>query len=266
MTFVRSLAAALLAATLTASSGAPASAGFSDRPGDFDYYALVLSWSPSFCLDGHGSDPQCTAKRPYAFVVHGLWPQYDKGWPSDCGTGREPRVPDRIVSDVIDTIPTEKLMNHEWQAHGTCSGLGMRGYFDLTRKLYKSITIPAKYSNLASPLDVTVPELRSDILKANPQLKPSMIAIDCGKNGRLKEIHFCYSKDGVPTACGRNEIQGKMCRADTVTLPPVRGVSLSGGTAADALSGKSDHYKKTHKKHWYDGIFQRAPLSPLARD
>jgi ribonuclease T2 len=199
VTVFRTLAAALFAAVAAVT---PASAGFSDRPGDFDYYALVLSWSPSFCLDGHGSDPQCTAKRPYAFVVHGLWPQYDKGWPSDCGAGREPRVPDKIVADTIDAVPTEKLMNHEWQAHGTCSGLGMRGYFDLTRKLFKGITIPAKYSNLSSPLDVTLPELRTDLLKANPQLKPNMIAVDCGRNGRLKEIHFCYSKDGVPAACG----------------------------------------------------------------
>jgi ribonuclease T2 len=266
---LRSLAVPLLAAILALGGGTSARAGFSDRPGDFDYYALVLSWSPSFCLsDGgsHGSDPQCASKRPYAFVVHGLWPQYDKGWPSDCGSGREPRVSDQIVNETIDAIPTEKLMNHEWQAHGTCSGLSMRDYFGMARKLYKSITIPAKYTNLSSPLDVTVPELRTDLLKANPQLKPNMIAVDCGRNGQLKEIHVCYSKDAQPAACGRNEIQGKMCRADTVTLPPVRGVGLNGGTAADATVGKSDHYKKTHKKHWYNGIFQRTPLDARPRN
>lgn len=265
MNALRTLAAALFAASVALAAPVPANAGFSDRPGDFDYYALVLSWSPSFCLsDGgsHGNDPQCSSKRPYAFVVHGLWPQYDKGWPSNCGAGNEPRVPSQIVDAVIDTVPTEKLMNHEWQTHGTCSGLKMGDYFGLARKLYKGLTIPAKYGNLTSPLDVTVPELRSDLLKANPQLQQSMIAIDCGKNGQLKEIHFCYSKDGVPAACGRNEIQAKMCRNDTVTLPPVRGVGLNGETAADATAGKSDHYKKTHKKHWYNGIFQRAPLSP----
>ena len=266
MTHLRSLAAALIASVVATSTGAPAHAGFSDRPGDFDYYALVLSWSPSVCLDGHDSDPQCNSKRPYAFVVHGLWPQYDKGWPSDCGSGNEPRVPQQIVNDTIDAVPTEKLMNHEWQTHGTCSGLPMRGYFELARKLYKGITIPAKYSNLSAPLDVTVPDLRSDLLKANPQLQSNMIAIDCQKNGRLREIHFCYSKDGAPARCGRNEVQGKMCRTDLVTLPPVRGVGLNGETAADATVGKSDHYIKTHKKHWYNGIFQRAPFSPAVRD
>ena len=260
----RVLAASMLALTMAIAVSPAARAGFSDRPGDFDYYALVLSWSPSFCLGGHDSDPQCSSARPYAFVVHGLWPQYDKGWPSNCGSGNEPRVPPQIVSDVIDTIPTEKLMNHEWQTHGTCSGLAMRGYFDLARKLYKTITIPAKYTNLTAPLDETVPDLRTDLLTANPQLRADEIAIDCEKNGRLREIHICYSKDGAPVRCGRNEVQAKMCRTDLVTLPPVRGVGLNGQTAASvdaANAGKSDHYKRTHKKHWYNGILQRAPFS-----
>ena len=258
MTLLRILAAAAFAAIAAVS---PAKAGFSDRPGDFDYYALVLSWSPSFCLEGNGSDPQCTSKRPYAFVVHGLWPQYDKGWPADCGSGREPRVPQQIVSSAIEAFPTEKLINHEWQVHGTCSGLPMRDYFDLARKLYKGVAIPAKYADLSAPLDVTMPDLRSDLLKANPQLQSNMIAIACQKNGRLKEIHFCYSKDGAPAKCGRNEVQGKLCRTDLLTLPPVRGVGLNGETAADAMAGKSDAYKKSYKKHWYNGIFQRAPLA-----
>ncbi len=272
MLLFRSVVVAILTAILAVLSSPPASAGFSDRPGDFDYYALVLSWSPSFCLSAggsHASDPQCSSSRPYAFVVHGLWPQYDKGWPSNCGSGREPRVPQQIVSDVIDTIPTEKLMNHEWQTHGTCSGLAMRGYFDLARKLYKTLTIPAKYSNLTSPLDVTVPELRRDLLAANPQLRPDEIAIDCEGNGRLREIHICYSKDGAPARCGRNEVQGKMCRSDLVTLPPVRGVGLNGDTAASvdaANASKSDHYKRTHKKHWYNGIFQRSRAVAAPRD
>ena len=276
MTLHRSLAAPLLAAVLALFATAPTHAGFSDRPGDFDYYALVLSWSPSFCLaqDGaHASDPQCSARRPYAFVVHGLWPQYDKGWPSNCGAGNEPRVPRQIVDDVIDAIPTEKLMNHEWQTHGTCSGLTVGNYFGLARALYKGISIPPKYANLTAPLEVTVPDLRSDLLRANPQLQSSMIAVDCESNGRLREIHFCYAKDGKPAACGRNEVQGKMCRTDLVTLPPVRGVGLNGGVAgvtspsnnpsANDQSSNPDnqaHYKKHHKKHWYNGIFQRGPL------
>jgi ribonuclease T2 len=59
-------------------------------PGEFDYYVLVLSWSPSFCADsaernpeGAARNPQC-GPRPFSFVVHGLWPQYEKGYPQFC--------------------------------------------------------------------------------------------------------------------------------------------------------------------------------------
>src|SRR5262245_33662096 len=56
------------------------------EPGAFDYYVLALSWSPTYCADGgeERNDPQCTLGqkgRPYAFVLHGLWPQYERGWP-----------------------------------------------------------------------------------------------------------------------------------------------------------------------------------------
>ena len=62
--------------------------------GDFDFYVLALSWSPSYCaIEGDGADPaQCANGRPYAFVVHGLWPQYEKGYPRDCETSAAPEA------------------------------------------------------------------------------------------------------------------------------------------------------------------------------
>src|ERR1700742_1117182 len=56
-------------------------------PGQFDFYVFSLSWSPSFCESGGGrgnSDEQCNRGRPFAFVVHGLWPQYERGFPENC--------------------------------------------------------------------------------------------------------------------------------------------------------------------------------------
>src|SRR6476469_4564070 len=62
--------------------------------GQFDFYVLSLSWSPSFCAtaaergNGRGPTPQC-GPRHYSFVVHGLWPQYD----ARCAPGGAPCVP-----------------------------------------------------------------------------------------------------------------------------------------------------------------------------
>src|SRR5579863_684222 len=50
-----------------------------NTPGQFDFYVLALSWSPSYCEAAHERAPdrtpdqQCSG-RPFSFVVHGLWP------------------------------------------------------------------------------------------------------------------------------------------------------------------------------------------------
>ncbi|MGR3711266.1 MAG: ribonuclease T2 family protein, partial [Alterinioella nitratireducens] len=55
-----------------------------ERAGAFDYYVLALSWTPTWCAiegDGRGS-PQCDPGQGFGFTLHGLWPQYEEGWPS----------------------------------------------------------------------------------------------------------------------------------------------------------------------------------------
>ena len=66
-------------------------------PGDFDYYVLSLSWSSGFCETPAGARAhgQCDAGANLGFVVHGLWPQYEHGYPSDCGPAA--RFPSRIA-------------------------------------------------------------------------------------------------------------------------------------------------------------------------
>lgn len=263
---LRVLVAAALGAAASVVLPMPAEAGYSDRPGDFDYYALVLSWSPSFCLSGNGShanDPQCTSSRPYAFVLHGLWPQFDKGWPESCSTDGQTTLPFMAVRSMLDIMPSEKLVQHEYEKHGTCSGLSADGYLSLARKLFTSIKVPANYTNLASPLQVSLTSLRQDFLSANPALNAGMVAIDCAKDGALREIHICFSKDGAPTACGRNENQDKMCRQEMVTLPPVRaraggtydaspsqGSSANSSNGSSGITGNSGYYtKKRHHRH-----------------
>ena len=65
------------------SGGLTGAAAKGPVPGQFDYYVLALSWSPSYCAGeaGQNDQQQCAPGRRFAFVVHGLWPQYNKGWP-----------------------------------------------------------------------------------------------------------------------------------------------------------------------------------------
>ena len=56
----------------------------------FDFYVLALSWSPSYCASfgDRANRQQCEADDPLGFVVHGLWPQFTTGYPTECPTDR----------------------------------------------------------------------------------------------------------------------------------------------------------------------------------
>src|SRR5499433_4543030 len=167
-----------------------------NQPGQFDFYVLALSWSPSFCeaAGERGTPPQqqCGA-RPYSFVVHGLWPQYERGFPEFCQQP-PPRLDRNIVSLMLDLMPSPRLIFHEWDKHGTCSGLSPRAYFDNVRKARAQVKIPEAYIELTRPLTVTPDEVEEAFVKANPGLSRDGIAITCD-NRRLQEVRICLSKE-----------------------------------------------------------------------
>ncbi len=215
--------AAILAAAVTA----PASA--QDRrqnaPGEFDFYVLSLSWSPSFCEaasergnGGRSQQAQC-GERAFSFVVHGLWPQYEHGFPEYCQRP-SPRLDRNIMTSMLDMMPAPGLIFSEWDKHGTCSGLGARAYFETIRKARSAVKIPADYLELSDPKTVAPADVEEAFIKANPGLSNSAIAVTCDSS-RLSEIRICMNKDLQFRAC--EEIDHRACRRDQVVMPPVRG-------------------------------------------
>jgi ribonuclease T2 len=215
------VAASLL---LVASIQAPAQDRRQNEPGQFDFYVLSLSWSPSYCAAAaerspdRKPGPQCGA-RPYSFIVHGLWPQYEKGFPEYCQVP-SPRLDRNIVALMLDLMPAPRLIFNEWDRHGTCSGLNPRSYFDTVRKARAVVKIPPDFIDLESPAEVTPAEVEDAFVKANPGLSPEGIAVACDHK-RLTEVRLCLSKDLQFRACP--EIDRRTCRRDKLTMPPVRG-------------------------------------------
>ena len=101
--------------------------------------------------------------------MHGLWPQYDKGFPEYC-QDPSPRLYRGIVSSMLDLMPAPHLIYNEWDKHGTCSGLSPRAYFDAVRKARAAVKIPPDYSDLKAPLAVTPDAVEDAFIKANPGL------------------------------------------------------------------------------------------------
>jgi ribonuclease T2 len=183
----------------------------SGQPGVFDFYVLTLSWSPEFCHD-HGYSPECQNSH-YGFIVHGLWPQFTEGYPENCFNAPGPSNP----SEMLDIMPDEKLIQHEWTTHGTCSGLSADEYFKLLRRAYTSIRIPAQLAPPSEGFSITPSELKEKFLEVNPRLNRESIAVSCGNN-YLTGMHVCLTKDLQPTSCGTI----RDCRANVVKVTPVR--------------------------------------------
>ncbi|RTL48359.1 MAG: ribonuclease T [Bradyrhizobiaceae bacterium] len=196
-----------------------------NAPGEFDFYVLSLSWSPSFCeaatergSTGRGTQVQCGG-RPYSFVVHGLWPQYDRGFPNYCQRP-SPRLDRRVMKSMLDLMPAPGLIYNEWDKHGTCSGLGARAYFETVRKARAAVKIPQEFVDLSDYKMVTPAAVEDAFIRANPGLSNSAIAVTCDSK-RLGEVRICMNKDLQFRAC--EEIDRRACRRDQIVMPPVRG-------------------------------------------
>jgi ribonuclease T2 len=223
------ISVALLAAVLLTGIASAGTASAQDRrqnaPGEFDFYVLSLSWSPSFCEaaaergnNGRSQQTQCGG-RPFSFVVHGLWPQYERGFPDYCQRP-SPRLDRNIMTSMLDLMPAPGLIFNEWDKHGTCSGLPARAYFETIRKARSAVKIPEQYLELSEAKTVAPAEIEEAFIKANPGLSAAAISVTCDKT-RLSEVRLCMSKDLQFRAC--EEIDRRACRRDQVEMPPMRG-------------------------------------------
>ncbi|EIE50438.1 ribonuclease T [Salipiger aestuarii] len=186
--------------------------------GDFDYYVLSLGWSPTWCaLEGDArQSPQCD--RPLGWVLHGLWPQYHRGYPAHCPTTQRP--PSRaMTSDMADIMGTAGLAWHEWHKHGVCTGLSARDYFALSRKAYDQVMRPAVLRALDKPVTLPASVIEEAFLKANDGWEPDMVTITC-RDGRIQEARLCLSKDLVPVPCGQDVVRD--CTLNSALVDPVR--------------------------------------------
>jgi ribonuclease T2 len=190
-------------------------------PGVFDMYVLALSWSSGFCtLEGDRRQrEQCRHGAGLGFVVHGLWPQFEQGYPTECGLSD--RTPSRIAMDRAKAVyPEEGLARHQWRKHGTCSGRSPSDYFEEARKARDKVSIPAAFQSPTEAQTWAVADLERAFVAANPGLRNDMIAVSC-RRGVLQEVRICLSKDlrGF-TACA--EVDRGGCRTREITVPPVR--------------------------------------------
>jgi ribonuclease T2 len=186
-------------------------------PGKFDYYVLTLSWSPSYCLTHPQDHAQCGGKG-YGFVLHGLWPQFDAGnWPEFCSNVT---LSPEAVQLGNTLFPSPKLTEHEWQRHGTCSGLDAIAYFRTADKALGSVRVPAEFEAPRTAQSLTGTQVAAAFRKANPSIPADGLTVACGR-GELTEVRICLARGLAPRSCGTGVRSS--CPATPVDIPATRG-------------------------------------------
>lgn len=173
-----------------------------ERAGEFDYYVMSLSWSPTWCaLEGERrGSPQCDADL--GWVLHGLWPQFEAGWPSYCNTS-ERNPSRRDTSEMSDLFGSAGSAWHQWNKHGRCSGLSSSDYYALSREAYSRVERPALFRQLDRSVRLPASVIEEAFLESNPGMDADQITITC-KAGRIQEARICLTRDLKPRNCGQD--------------------------------------------------------------
>lgn len=191
-----------------------------ERAGDFDYFVMALTWSPNWCaLEGDArDDDQCDARHAYGFTLHGLWPQYESGYPSGCRSAE--RDPSRAeTGSMTDIMGSGGLAWYQWKKHGRCTGLTARDYFATARRAYGSVTLPDVFQRLNRSITLPAAVVEDAFVEANPALPRDAITITC-EAGMIQEVRLCLTKDLSPRRCGDDVIRD--CRIKDAVMAPVR--------------------------------------------
>jgi ribonuclease T2 len=220
MTLLRSLV--LLVASLIAATASAQDRGTRGGPaGDFDFYVLALSWSPGFCQvegDQKGRE-QCQTGANLGFVVHGLWPQRERGFPVECGP--QGRTPSRQAMEVARAIfPEEGLARHQWRKHGTCAGTSPTEYFADVKRARDAVTIPAEFARVDQARNISPQDIERAFVAGNRGLRTDMMAVACRRN-ILQEVRICMTKD-LRSFRPCDEVDRGGCRTRDITIAPIR--------------------------------------------
>lgn len=199
----------LFSATLLSAEG--------EKAGAFDYYVLALSWSPNWCaLEGEakGSE-QCD--RPIGWNLHGLWPQFHRGYPSYCQTAQ--RAPSRAMTgDMVDIMGSSGLAWHQWKKHGTCTGLSAPAYFALSREAWGKVVRPPVFRKLDKVVKLPASVVEEAFLQANPGFEADGVTVTC-RDGHIQEVRICFSRDLQPVPCGQDVVRD--CKMQDAVFAPV---------------------------------------------
>ena len=213
-------------------------------PGNFDSYVLEQSWQPEFC-HGHGAQyPGCNNVAPGAYMaghltLHGLWPQYAAArsgstYPFNCSSSEkfDPAALDKVrggraalieywpnvKSSPSDWQSYEGFWTHEWDKHGTCTGMSQRDYFEAALEQLQKLGTPAVITDNVGK--AAVPKAKIQAAYGGSK----RVSLGCGGGQYLSAVATCWALDKashLPAEqidCPPSVIAEDTCKGPAVTI------------------------------------------------
>ncbi len=163
-------------------------------------YLLALFWSPESCranIPESDKAIQCEANS-FGFTVHGLWPNGpDRIHPRYCKPS--PPISLKTVKANLCMTPSPWLLQHEWQAHGTCDWPTPEAYFKKARAVRSTLNVPDLTPDASGTM--TAGQVREAFLTRNRSLTAQGLNVRVNKDNRLTEVWVCLDLKFKPAAC-----------------------------------------------------------------
>jgi len=195
----------------------------------FDFYLMALTVQSAFCADGNARRRQCRSGSNRPLVIHGLWPERmePRTYPRDCPAPALELEP-ALALELAALMPgmADGLHQHEWRAHGGCSGLDDDEYYSRSLELARIVdsALGAELTTLAGR-ETTVAQLRGVADLYSPGLGRTLtfhcrtLRDAASRRPHLIEVRQCVDNDGpggaphTALACAKVKRRDQGCGA-----------------------------------------------------
>jgi ribonuclease T2 len=124
-----------------------------------------------------------------------------------------------MTREMADVMGTSGLAWHQWNKHGSCTGLSARTYYALSRDAYAKVVRPPLFRKLDRTVKLPAAVVEEAFLKANPTFEADGVTVTC-RAGHIQEVRICLSRDLTPVPCGQDVVRD--CKMKDAVFTPLR--------------------------------------------